>query len=85
MTADKEFAPDQLPEELEQKFMDKVRNADSLEEARWLTTIASSLEDWEWKDAKFQASVISNEYGHKDLLWAVDKHYSKWLEEEDEE
>lgn len=76
---EEEYPPDQLPDELEQKFLSKVKNAESLEEANWLTTLASSLEDWEWSNASFQGWIVVSEYGHHALINSISKHYSKWL------
>jgi len=80
-----EFAPEQLPDKLESKFLMKIRSVDSVEEANWLTTLASSLTDWNWPNARYQAGVIKSKYGHLDLLQAIDKHYSDWLKKEEDE
>lgn len=77
-----EYPPDTLPEDLERLFKRKIQETcDSLDEIRWLVWLATSLEDWEWKNARYQAGVVKKKGGHVDLLNRIDQHYRKWLED----
>lgn len=73
--------PPRVSDVLEEQFLGRVRNVESMEQAIWLTALYESLSDWDFDDARWQAHVIDQKYDDGDLLWAVDEHFGEWLNE----
>lgn len=61
-----------------------IERTHSIEDARWLVWLLDALEEHDWSTARWRGTVL-HEKGYGDVINAVDREYSYWLEAKDAE
>jgi len=64
----------------EDEFHQATRDADNFEDVRWMVWLFDALDDQEWENALWRASVL-HQKGYTELVTTVDRHFGRWIDE----